>query len=109
MIRTRFNAAQVGGVKSIVELKNKYKNAKALAKQEISANAKEIKKTGGGLALISEENSFNFSADQIQGLNNPFDNDNEETVQIVIVEEGEINEFEGILSTPKASIKQVII
>jgi hypothetical protein len=58
---TEHNASQSGGEKTLKELMVKYKNAKALAKTEMSQNAEEIKKTGGITALLTIENSFNLS------------------------------------------------
>ena len=57
-------------------LKDKYNNEKKLAKARLTANKKEIMKTGGGTAQIfDEEENFGFSSIQIEGLTNRFDSD----------------------------------
>lgn len=56
-----------------------------MTKKVLSANAREIKKTGGGTAnLISDENRdlFNFNETQIQGLSNSVDDDSADIISI---------------------------
>ena len=48
---------------------------KASSKQSLAKNAKEIKQTGGGSALLELTNTFDFSTTQIEGLTNKYDDD----------------------------------
>ena len=48
---------------------------KASSKQSLAKNAKEIKQTGGGSALLEVTNTFDFSTKQIEGLTNKYDDD----------------------------------
>lgn len=74
----------------------------------MSKNVKEMKKTGGGTASVSTENSFNFNPAQIQGLDNLFDNDCETMQKIYAVDEVENEEIIDVaLSSPKVVFKKV--
>lgn len=48
---------------------------KQTTKRNLSNNAKEIRKTGGGSALLAETDDFGYSPQQIVGLDNVFDSD----------------------------------
>lgn len=72
---TEFNATQTGGIKSLAQIQKKYKNIRAAHKKISVNNAKEMRKTGGGAAVIEEGSSFNFAEEEIRGLVNEYDND----------------------------------
>jgi hypothetical protein len=104
-IYLEYNSSQTDGEKSLIELKTKYKNAKADAKKTLSKNAKEMKMTGGGTAELLTENPFNFSGQQIEGLKNPYDSDWQAN-DGADPENGEIVEvfYEEDVKTPKSMI-----
>jgi hypothetical protein len=74
-ISVEYNASQVSGTKTVEQLKKKYTNFKSAVKRTLSNNAKEIKKTGGGPALLADTDDFGFASEQINGLTNRFDSD----------------------------------
>lgn len=106
-----YNSTQTGGVKSLQELKNKYKNTKSQAKAVLSTNVKEIRKTGGGVAAVDTSNVFNFSDTQIKGLYNPFDDDNVELEEIHLIEDEtdkqQMKQDQVVTETPKSGMKKV--
>lgn len=74
-VLTAFNAGQTGGIKTLKNIQDKYKNEKKNAKQRLSANKVEMNKTGGGSYEMKDEDNFGFSSKQIVGFNNKFDSD----------------------------------
>lgn len=95
-----YNAGQSGGPKSLKSLQDKYKNEKKLAKQRLSQNKSEMRKTGGGTFEMDCTEDFGFSQEQISGLTNKFDSD------FITVEENEKEAlksfgFEGIIDVDK--------
>lgn len=60
----------------MAEIQRKYTNMKYIMKKEMTENAKEVKKTGGGSAFVNLSNDFAFSPKQIIGVPNMFDSDN---------------------------------
>lgn len=96
------------------ELQTKYKNGKIAAKRELSGNAREMRKTGGGTATIVSADNFGLSVTQVSVMPSRFDSDmpdldgsgqeyngNEETDQLEYIEEEFVEEIQpnGILST----------
>lgn len=75
-------------MKTLQNLKDKYNNEKKNAKARMSANKKEMMKTGGGSAqVVNIEDDFGFSVKQINGLTNKFDSDAPEEQIFEVIEE----------------------
>lgn len=97
-------------------MQDKYKNEKKLAKQRLSVNKQQMKKTGGGSFAFDNTEDFGFSEKQIAGLANRFDSDHvgteEEEVEALNsygfegIENENIDECEVTLQTPKRSAPQ---
>jgi len=62
-------------MKTSEQLRTKYKNLKVESKKKLSANAREIQKTGGEPAILDLTNDFDISETEISGFNNRFDSD----------------------------------